>query len=52
VLFSAVGPLVFAWCVTVTGSYAIAFYLLAATVAVLGMSAAFVRIDAPSVTAA
>lgn len=44
VLFSALGPLLLAWCVTSTGSYALAFYLLAGTVAALGATAARVRI--------
>jgi MFS family permease len=44
VLFSATGPLLFAWCVAMTGSYAFAFYTLAATVAVLALSAAIVNI--------
>jgi MFS family permease len=44
VVFSALGPLLLAWCVTSTGSYALAFYLLAGTVAALGATAARVRI--------
>ena len=44
VLASAVGPLLLAWCVEATGSYAMAFYLLAATVIALGVCALFVRI--------
>jgi hypothetical protein len=48
VLFSAMGPLLLAWCVASTGSYALAFYLLAATVAALGAAATLVRI--PNVT--
>jgi MFS family permease len=46
VLASALGPLVLAWSVTVTGSYAIAFYALAATVIVVGASGATVPIPA------
>jgi len=44
VIASAVGPLILAWCVESTGSYAVAFYTLAATVVVLGLSALVVRI--------
>jgi len=44
VLFSAMGPLLLAWCVESTGSYALAFYLLAAAVAALGAAAMVVRI--------
>jgi cyanate permease len=42
VLASAVGPLLLARCVTATGSYSTAFYLLAAVVAGLGVAAASV----------
>ena len=42
VLASAVGPLLLARCVAATGSYASAFYVLAAVVAVLGLLAAAV----------
>jgi MFS family permease len=38
VLASAVGPLLLAWCVDRTGSYAVAFYALAAFVAVLAVA--------------
>jgi cyanate permease len=48
VLASAVGPLVLAACVARTGSYAIAFYLLAAVVTVLALAAWFVRAPDPS----
>lgn len=44
VLFSAMGPLLLAWCVESTGSYAFAFYALAATVMALGIAATTVRI--------
>jgi MFS family permease len=44
VLASALGPLLLAWCVGATGSYAFAFYVLAATVAGLGGAALVVRI--------
>jgi MFS family permease len=47
VLASAIGPLLLAECVTRTGSYAIMFYVLAAVVGVLGLSAWVVAI--PSV---
>ncbi len=43
VLGSAVGPLALAWCVEATGSYAFAFYVLAAMVAALGLGAVLVR---------
>ncbi len=42
VLASAVGPLLLALCVEATGSYAAAFYLLAALVAALGVAATVV----------
>jgi MFS family permease len=43
VLGSAVGPLALAWCVEATGSYAVAFDVLAAMVAALGLGAVLVR---------
>ena len=43
VLGSAVGPLALAWCVEATGSYAVAFYVLAAMVAALALGAVLVR---------
>ena len=43
VLASAVGPLVLAWSVEATGSYAFAFYGLALSVVALGAAAAVVR---------
>jgi MFS family permease len=46
VLASAVGPLLLAQCVAWTGSYAAAFYAMAAVVAILGLSAIVVRIPA------
>lgn len=46
VLASAIGPLLLAWCVDATGSYAVAFYTLAATVIALGACAMFVRLPA------
>jgi MFS family permease len=44
VLFSAMGPLLLAWCVEATGSYALAFYVLSASVIGLGAAATIVRI--------
>ncbi len=44
VLASAIGPLLLAECVTRTGSYAAMFYILAAVVAILGVSAWFVTV--------
>jgi MFS family permease len=46
VLASAVGPLLLAYCVQLTGSYAFAFYLLAALVIVLAFLAASVSLPA------
>jgi MFS family permease len=46
VLASAVGPLLLALSVDATGSYAIAFYSLAAVVMLLAIAAAFVRMPA------
>jgi MFS family permease len=48
VLFSAMGPLILAWCVAATGSYAFAFYTLAATVATLAVIASAVTIPIAS----
>lgn len=48
VLASAVGPLVLAWWAQTTGSYAGAFYALAALLALLAIAASIVRV--PSVT--
>jgi MFS family permease len=47
VLASAVGPLVLALWVDVTGSYASAFYALAAVVAALAVAAGIVRMPQP-----
>jgi MFS family permease len=44
VIFSAMGPLLLAWCVEATGSYAFAFYVLSGTVAALGIAATIVHI--------
>jgi MFS family permease len=44
VLFSAMGPLLLAWCVSATGSYAIAFYGLAVVVAGLAVVATIVDV--------
>ena len=41
VLASAVGPVLLAWCVDVTGSYAVMFRVLAAVVAIAALAAAF-----------
>jgi MFS family permease len=46
VIASAIGPLSLAWCVERTGSYAMAFYVLAAIVIGLAAAAAAVRIPA------
>ena len=48
VLASAIGPLVLAYCIEWTGSYAFAFYLLAAVVAVLAALAAVVAFPTSS----
>jgi MFS family permease len=47
VLASAVGPLLLARCVAATGSYAIAFRVLALVVALLGLAAAVVPLPPP-----
>ena len=44
VLASAVGPLLLAWCVASTGSYAVAFYSLSVVVFLLTVAAAVVRV--------
>jgi sugar phosphate permease len=44
VLASAVGPIILAQCLALTGSYATIFYLLAVVVILLGFSAWFVRL--------
>ena len=44
VLASAVGPLLLAWCVEMTGSYSAMFYVLAVTVGAVGAGAMFVRL--------
>jgi cyanate permease len=46
VLASAIGPLLLAWCVDATGSYAAAFYALAVAVLGLGAAAAVTRLPA------
>ena len=48
VLASAVGPLLLAECVAGAGSYAPAFYLLAAIVGALGAAAWFARVPSPA----
>jgi hypothetical protein len=44
VLASAVGPLLLASCVEMTGSYSAMFYVLAVTVGAVGAGATIVRI--------
>jgi MFS family permease len=44
VLASAVGPIILAECLEITGSYAAIFYVLSLVVTILGISAWFVRI--------
>lgn len=44
VVASAIGPLLLAWCIQATGSYAAAFYALAATLTVVALAASFVSI--------
>jgi MFS family permease len=46
VFASATGPLLLAWCADATGSYAMAFYALAATLAVLTVAAVAVPVPA------
>ena len=46
VFASAVGPLLLAWCAAATGSYAAAFYVLAATLVLLTVAALVVRVPA------
>ena len=48
VLASAVGPLLLAACVEMTGSYSAMFYILAATVGVCAAAAVMVRIPQPA----
>ena len=43
VFASALGPLLLAWCAEATGSYAAAFYMVAATLAAMALSALVVR---------
>jgi MFS family permease len=43
VVASAIGPLLLAWCVDWTGSYAAMFRILAAVIAAIGIAAVFVR---------
>jgi len=44
VFASAIGPLLLAWCADATGSYAAAFYALAATLVLLTLAAVVVRV--------
>lgn len=46
VFASAIGPLLLAWCADATGSYAAAFYGLAATLTLIALSALVVRMPA------
>lgn len=46
VFASAIGPVLLAWCAETTGSYAVAFYALAATLTGLAIAALLVRIPA------
>jgi MFS family permease len=46
VFASAIGPLLLAWCVESTGSYAAAFYTLAAVLLLLALAALVVRVPA------
>jgi MFS family permease len=51
VLASAVGPLLLAACVEMTGSYAIMFYILAAAVGFVGLTALLIRLPATAINA-
>jgi MFS family permease len=46
VVASAIGPLLLAWCAEATGSYAAAFYALAAALSLLAAAALIVRVPA------
>jgi MFS family permease len=48
VIGSALGPLALAWCAEATGSYAFAFYVLAAIVVALGLAGLVVRVPGRS----
>jgi sugar phosphate permease len=48
VFASAIGPLLLAWCADATGSYATAFYALAATLGSLALVAAIVPVPEPA----
>jgi MFS family permease len=50
VLASAIGPLLLAACVEMTGSYAIMFYVLAAAVGSVGLTALLIRVPAAVVS--
>jgi MFS family permease len=52
VFASATGPLFFAWCVDMTGSYAAAFYVLAAVMVALAIAALIVHVPATAERAA
>ena len=47
VLASAVGPLLLAWCVEWTGSYATMFYVLAGVIGITGLAALATRMPRP-----
>ncbi len=47
VLASALGPLLLAWCAEWTGSYTAAFYILAAVIGLLAISALLVTVPTP-----
>jgi MFS family permease len=52
VIASAIGPLLLAWCASATGSYAAAFYALAAILVALAVAALVVRVPAAAESAA
>jgi MFS family permease len=52
VLASAIGPLLLAWCVETTGSYAAMFRVLSVAIAVVGVSAVAVTVPSPDRLAA
>jgi MFS family permease len=47
VLASAVGPLLLAWCVTLTGSYAAMFTLLAGIIACVAVASLLISLPSP-----
>lgn len=48
VLASALGPLLLAWCLDLTGSYRSVFLLLSAVIAAVAVACAFVRLPGPA----